>query len=307
MSRCFPYPPLGYLRNGARGEAVSESIKIQSEWGKARTEHDKRKKEKKERKKEKKERKKSRKENKEDTYIADRCNQQDKRLPSKVQEEEAERSGLTEEHDQPVCSQSLCYSPDSTRSSDKRKRDDLSYNITKSSGNIIRIRLPLQKHREVDASTSGEHVRSSSRKSDFLAQKQIITVPDKEQPSSINSKTGINISDPIVTPCANLEADKDSVRKRVITASGVSSRVRGVQNAESLYKDLLEDWVPLPLGCDQNNIGDQEWLFGTKKQEKHKRLKSQCDEPCHGSSTLWPCARYLPEAEVYALPYTVPF
>ncbi|KDO71300.1 hypothetical protein CISIN_1g0156881mg, partial [Citrus sinensis] len=27
MSRCFPYPPPGYARNGIRDEALAESIK----------------------------------------------------------------------------------------------------------------------------------------------------------------------------------------------------------------------------------------------------------------------------------------
>lgn len=28
MSRCFPYPPPGYVRNGIRDEALIESIKV---------------------------------------------------------------------------------------------------------------------------------------------------------------------------------------------------------------------------------------------------------------------------------------
>lgn len=37
--------------------------------------------------------------------------------------ERLEKSGLTDEHDDPVCRQNLCYLSDGTHSSNKRKRD----------------------------------------------------------------------------------------------------------------------------------------------------------------------------------------
>ncbi|XP_039069682.1 UPF0329 protein ECU05_1680/ECU11_0050-like [Hibiscus syriacus] len=52
MSRCFPFPPPGYVKNGIRDEALIESIKLKREEEKAKKE---RKKEKKDKKREKKE------------------------------------------------------------------------------------------------------------------------------------------------------------------------------------------------------------------------------------------------------------
>ncbi|KAI3734396.1 hypothetical protein L6452_13864 [Arctium lappa] len=50
MSRCFPYPPPGYSRNGATYEALIESIKLQKETDKAKAERKKQKRAKKDKK-----------------------------------------------------------------------------------------------------------------------------------------------------------------------------------------------------------------------------------------------------------------
>ncbi|XP_021668095.2 uncharacterized protein LOC110655906 isoform X2 [Hevea brasiliensis] len=299
MSRCFPYPPPCFLRNGAHGEAavmpLSESIK--RDLGKAITEHDKKE------RKEKKESKKGRKGNKKALYIEGTCNQLEKRLPSKGKEEEAERSGLTEEHDQPVCSESRSCSSDGTRSSNKRKGDDSEYKGTKSqqTGNLIlRIQLPLKRLRETDASVNGEQLCSTSGRSDSnLQQKKIIQMPVKGQCSAGNSNN-----------CRrDLKRHENSAVHFVKTASGMLSHRKEVQTAEALYKSLIEDWAPPALELEQTNFDDEEWLFQTKKQETRtsKRFKSHPDEPRLESSTLWPSACYLHQADVYALPYTIPF
>lgn len=75
---------------------------------------------------------------------------------------------------------------------------------------------------------------------------------------------------------------------------------------ESAYEALLEQWVPLPLDHGLDEFDDQGWLFDAKRAEGKgpKRLKS-ADEVVI-PSTWPPQAHYLPEAEIYALPYTVP-
>ncbi|KAJ9186428.1 hypothetical protein P3X46_002001 [Hevea brasiliensis] len=292
MSRCFPYPPPRFLRIGERCESVSESIKLQRDKGKAISEHDKKK------RKEKKGRKKNRKEEKGACYGEVTYKQLDKRLPPKGKEEEGERSDLTEEHDQPVCSQNLTSS-DSTRSSNKRKRDNSAYNGTKSRNLVLRIQLPMQKQRDPYASAIGEQLCSTSGRSDtLLQQKEDTQIPGKEQYSGISSETS-----------TDLKGQENSAGHCVKTTSGMLSHgTKEVQTVESLFK-FIEDWVPPGLEFEQTNFDNEEWLFETTRQETNpsKRIKFHLDEPFIESSTLWPSACYLPEAGVYALPYAVPF
>lgn len=108
----------------------------------------------------------------------------------------------------------------------------------------------------------------------------------------------------------DLKGQEKSTGHFVKTASGMLShrKGKGVHTAESLYKFLIEDWVPPSLEFDQTNCDDEDWLFRTKKQvHASKSLRSQRDGPCLESSALWPSALYLPQVDVYALPYTVPF
>ncbi|MBA0608225.1 hypothetical protein Golax_019052, partial [Gossypium laxum] len=131
MSRCFPYPPPGYVKNGIRDEALIESIKIKREEEKAKKERKKEKKEKKEKKREKKERDKSRdsgeaeskkhghkkrhkdERSKEDQKGGDRQKKRENEV------ECFEKSTLTEEHGQAVGPQN---SSDSTLNSSKRQK-----------------------------------------------------------------------------------------------------------------------------------------------------------------------------------------
>lgn len=234
-------------------------------------------------------------------YTEGTCHHLEKIQHPNGKEEEVERSSLTEEHDQPVCTQSISYSSDSTWSSNKRKRDDSAYNGTKSRNLRLLIRLPLQKHKEADASVNGDQLCSTSGRSDSLIQqKGTIQMPVEKQCSAINPNN-----------CrTDLKGQEKSTVHFVKTASGMLShrKGKGVHTAESPYKFLIEDWVPPSLEFDQTNCDDEDWLFRTKKQvHASKSLRSQRDGPCLESSALWPSALYLPQVDVYALPYTVPF
>lgn len=244
--------------------------------------------------------------------MLDKYNRLGKSPLLKVKEDEAERSGLTEEHGQLVCSQILCHSPDS--SSNKRKGDDDKGYITKTRGNILRIRLPLQRHREPNTSITAESLCSDHGNAESLPQhNEITTAPGHGECSSVNSKTGIGElgSGDIKQTCVtDLEVKENSRHAHARTDYGKKSHEKREQTVDSLYKVLIEDWIPSSLEFDQDNFDDQEWFFPQNKRESHgnKRFKlSYHDESCHASPSLWPSARYLHEADVYALPYTVPF
>ncbi|XP_030950783.1 serine/arginine repetitive matrix protein 1-like [Quercus lobata] len=216
MSRCYPYPPPGFVRNEA---VLIESIKLQNKTEKDKTES---KKEKKREKKEKKEKRKARKENEKLSDIGDvktTIKLNDKKYDQSVQSkaescggnlqkriedetEQLERSGLTEEHGQAVCSPNVSYLSDSTQKSNKRKRETSPSSDISSHGTILRLRLPLKKHKELDASRSNKQLCSTSGRVDSPAQQKngstlaqqkngIVDVRSQEKDRSINSTKNI--------------------------------------------------------------------------------------------------------------------
>ncbi|CAA2990317.1 Hypothetical predicted protein, partial [Olea europaea subsp. europaea] len=74
--------------------------------------------------------------------------------------------------------------------------------------------------------------------------------------------------------------------------------------------ELFENWDPQQLQAVLPNPDDEDWLFQEKSQNIHSDKRH---ESCHNSifiprsSTLWPQAQFLSEADIYALPFTVPF
>ncbi|KAL3592998.1 hypothetical protein D5086_011638 [Populus alba] len=178
------------------------------------------------------------------------CLLEDKRFLPKERGEEDEKSDLTEEDKQPLSSQSLCYLSDGG----------------KTHGTIIRIQLPLRRHREHAAPVNGAGLCSSLGTAD--------SVPQKNK----------------------------------IVETSLRSYDKETRTAESLYQDLIAN-LEESFQFELNNLVDQEWLFGTTKQDRHgyKRLKVCHDVSCHADSTTRLRAQYLPEADVYGLPYTIPF
>ncbi|KAK9271006.1 hypothetical protein L1049_026594 [Liquidambar formosana] len=389
MSRCFPYPPPGYVRNGASGEALIESIKLQRERENANTE---RRKERKGEKKEKKQQKKREKKADGKEKPGEICDGEEKKfndvksckggslldskgghLQKRIEDEAEllEKSGLTEEHEQPICSENPCYSSDGTQNSNKRRMHTLPSIDSRNHGNIIRIRLPSQKPKEPNASlnraitfTSGRMdlrvqqnyenahapgqgstftrtnhfseeitrrhdrepdtslsraVTSTSGRKDLWTQQKYENAhaPGQEQHCSTSSRT--NLVSVEITPRPDRELlCSTSGRTEIFAQDGVgtvlgSKRSKRFENkmqkSEALYKALIENWVPTSLQGEQTDYDDQQWLFKTEQQDRHvaKRLKVSNGVLDYGSQSLCPRAHYLPEADIYALPYTVPF
>ncbi|XP_038703429.1 uncharacterized protein LOC119999762 isoform X2 [Tripterygium wilfordii] len=309
MSRCFPYPPPGYVRSDSRGVALIESIKLKRENEKAKSELTKEKKrQRQQRKKEKKERKKAKFFDISDDAVkklsGEKLCQVEKSgydlhggciLKGKNEEaEQLERSSLTEEHGMPVSPQSVGYLSDGTQSSKKRK-------ASSSDGrNIVRIKLTLRKHKEPNAMDSGEQSCSTSGRADSHVQcKENTCVPDQKQWSSAKQSV------------ARLDKEKSCLDLAEVPA--LDRRAKSYQNkmqkTESLYRNLIQEWLPPSIQLGQENLDDQDWLFGVKRENGNdsKGIAASQDVARCRSPTLWPCAHYLPEANIFALPFTVPF
>ncbi|KAK8673299.1 hypothetical protein V6N13_111645 [Hibiscus sabdariffa] len=320
MSRCFPFPPPGYVKNGIRDEALIESIKIKREEEKAKKE---RKKEKKEKKREKKERDKARDSGETETkkhghkkrHKDERSQEGQKggdRQKSKQNEVECfEKSTLTEEHGHAVGPQN---SSDSTlNSSKKQKLSSPPADSGHNSGSIIRIRLPSQRHKDPEVLPCNEQPCSTSGKIDdsFV---QGTHVPRSGRELEEHPCSTSNIILPVLTsklskekPCSSSGAP-DNVAHNA-QSSLPPNLCRSCSPKLALqFKSLVEDWVVPTLQSELTSFGDEDWLF--QKQNLNSGIKSSKDGnvgSCQMNSTSWPRARFLPDADIYALPFTVPF
>ncbi|XP_061373286.1 uncharacterized protein LOC133315635 [Gastrolobium bilobum] len=309
MSRCLPFPPPGYVRNGSSGEALIESIKLQNEKAK------------KERKKEKRREKKAkRKELKvqEGTFSHTSDGTEFKLIElEKVKREKSsgclqkgddnenvqlERSDITEEHDNSVATVGP-FSSDSTQNSSKRKRSTSP--CSHDHGAMVKIRYSIRKHIEPEESKLEDRLGSSSKNVgtvDPFAQDangryhqlRCVTNAERDQcPGNSYSRH-----------CEELQRSLDGADPKTNMIEDESSRIL------SVYNSLFQNWVPPPLMCDGFKSMDQDWLLSSElqnerpvsKKAKHMNGALRCSSP-----SLWPRAQYLPEIELYALPYAVPF
>lgn len=249
----------------------------------------------------------------------------DGKLQKDIDNELLERSGITEEHDQPVSShQEPCLSDSSQSSKRKREADhgENSYSwlfyyfllcfrimclnlicASCDTGPAIKIRLPLRKHREPEEPKSEYQVGSSSARvgnADSFTQlasasdhqlQSISNIENNQLPGNSDSGHGKRLQSlvPGDTPVSNIILDDKSRREF------------------SLYDSLLQ--IP-QVTYDGYDSADEAWLFRSEPTEAKpilKKLKYDSEAALRCSSSMWPRAQHLPEVGIYALPYTVPF
>lgn len=261
-----------------------------------------------------------------------------------------ERSSVTEEHGQPIDSQNVSCSSDSTGNSGKRRKTLSSPSGTQSNGNIIRIRLSTSQKRDEpstsgsklqevgslpqtreDLGTSYSHVRpcvarvnseSSNKQKDLISNVQCLPCPASTSnvtlqlvstdDSHLKEKTTEAVSQN-----ETLSSSHEKVQIKEHPIEKLSSHERRMQKKDSLYTKLFVNWVPPPLEStllvDENDEDD--WLFGKKDGDKSAKSLRAGDDvgscrdylPCSASYAMQPRACYLADAEIFALPFTVPF
>ncbi|XP_026456302.1 histone-lysine N-methyltransferase, H3 lysine-79 specific-like [Papaver somniferum] len=336
MSRCYPYPPPFLLESEIRkkkGDEKSLFLTMKDESIKKREETEKvRKKERKRENREKKEKKKkvqnirvnSEFENKEHTH-KERCKDEGSKIdhngrnhPKRREddEEEVEKSGLTEEHDQPASLQNLGDISDSSQDSRKRKRTHIP---VPNLGNVLRFRLSLSKNKDnknqiVVLPPSSMVEKSSCCTSERLEGVVQNGIDDNNSCRSVSSQL-----------CSTSGTTEVLLTKHKSTETAAMARTNCFDEScfldtveDTQYRNLIENWTPpsqsLAVCC--TDLDDQDWLFGSKQTayDRHKlasskRVKatSSVEEKPMVSPGLWPSACYLADADMYALPYTIPY
>ncbi|KAJ4872965.1 Uncharacterized protein Rs2_45374 [Raphanus sativus] len=326
MSRCFPFPPPGYVLNGSRDEALIESIKRAEEKAKKEQRRKERKREKKDNKDKKKEKKdKKTKERERSEGGSEKHSHKRRRKEEgakegnkvrKLNESENgsfEKSSLTVERDLlQSTSQNSC---DSTLNSNELPKQHKEKQPHHDSESIIRIRLPIRRQNdpEVMMSTNKDQQKPCLSREVKLDTANIVT---RKQPQQ--------------RPCCTSKPHEEKRKDQILrTKLGKEKKLSSTSDDPSSglcrfcppslavqFLNVVENWVPNTIQRSvelTNTEGDECWWF-LKKPSSHKfdgterckQLNSETKQVV-SSSMAWPCARLLPEADVHALPYTVPF
>ncbi|XP_062076573.1 uncharacterized protein LOC133781551 [Humulus lupulus] len=194
--------------------------------------------------------------------------------------------------------QKLCLKPAQELSlaiqeSNKSKSDEAQKLCLKQSQELLKQRqgLPLAPH-------------ASNKESKRCEAQKLCLKPVRELPLAIqeNNKSKSNEAQKL-----DLEQQERRESKRVSKTS-LCVDDDSIQRPDYLYRKLIEHWV-LPKIDREHNDFEDEWLIGPKQENRQEsRIHEVANVvSCSMSSSLWPKAHYLPEADMFALPYTVPF
>ncbi|KAI6687667.1 hypothetical protein NL676_024495 [Syzygium grande] len=277
MSRCFPYAPReGCVKRGTLRETLMGSLKLQKE---------------KEKMAETKKNKVKRSSHEKPPAGVRKRKVFDSDFPpvSKDSSEQAEKSSITEEHEQPVG-----YLSDGSKSSNKNRQDASSSTIERH-GNILRIRL--KRAAAPESPLVGQPECTTSGRADFPPKylRETSHAPCQTNTSSADARE-------LVLAKPETSAQLDTAFQTVPSSSRNES-----SELESAYEALMDHWVPLPLDHGLDEPVDEDWLFQTKRAEGKGLKRPKAGDDVVIPSSWPPQAHYLPEAEIYALPYTVPF
>ncbi|XP_010446849.1 PREDICTED: glutamic acid-rich protein [Camelina sativa] len=344
MSRCFPFPPPGYVLNGIRDEAMIVSIKGAEEKAKKEQRRKDKKRDKKEKKdkKDKKEKEKKRKDRDGKEGESEKHSHKRRRteegakvdLFRKLKESEInclEKSSLTVERellqstsqnscDSTLNSNEILQPLDGGRHNNDSKQQPLDggRHNNNDSESIIRIRLPIRRQKDPD-------VMTTNKDQDTPCSSRGIKLESSQLAASrepVNHQHPCSTSAPEHASKPREEKSKDPVlkgkhhgkeKKKAETYQLTRSRCSCPPSVVSQFLNVVENWVPntIETRVDLINSEDEECWWSMKKPsiptERCIQLDRNNEITQVGNSMGWPCARLLPEADVYALPYTVPF
>lgn len=114
--------------------------------------------------------------------------------------------------------------------------------------------------------------------------------------------------------CLSCEAVAETSVKRALTNSSTNLHSARPSSSVVKYAKLVENWVPpCLLNWSEEDLGDQEWHFQRQQEDRHgvrdqRKVENAVLAFTHGSSLgPWPQVCFLPEVEIHALPYTIPY
>uniref|UniRef100_A0A1J3GJY8 Uncharacterized protein n=1 Tax=Noccaea caerulescens TaxID=107243 RepID=A0A1J3GJY8_NOCCA len=324
MSRCYPFPPPGYVRREIRDEPMIESSSIKG--AKEEVKRAKKDKKRKERENEADQSKQHRrhKRRRKDEQGGVNAN---KKVDDGSEAEFLEKSCLTVELEHQSTSQNSC---DSTLHSDERPPKQ------------IQSQTQLLDCRHYDSESGTRFLLPS--KEDQDPEVMMMTNKDNKQSSS-QADHSESVGHPNEAPrdalkvCQEKSRDpscglsrenttKLSKEKKTISQDPLSTYHKQEKQSSShqetigpsklcrkcppstavRFLNLIENWAPDRVESKLTTDSEDEelWLFVKFGAERQHQVSNQTTIKGSGSM-VWPTARFLPEVELHALPFTVPF
>ncbi|KAK8945665.1 hypothetical protein KSP40_PGU012998 [Platanthera guangdongensis] len=230
--------------------------------------------------------------------------------PRKDHCEHLERSDLSEEHNPPAAfvpnhsSSSLPNTPKSSKKIDVQAADLNG----KRPSMVLRIKLPLKKHNDPQPLSTCKVPLCSSAQMSTPSKSQMVIVESTTQP-----KPQFPVSE---VPCFSGRAAEDPAGIMVPEPSKPRhqrSHGHRIRKSERRFRQLMLNWKPPPLQLSDEE--DLDWLFASRRPPKEMKSserisKAPAPEPsaCRvPTDSLQPRACYLPEFDMYQLPYVIPF
>ncbi|KAL0914014.1 hypothetical protein M5K25_017511 [Dendrobium thyrsiflorum] len=329
MSRCFPFPSSEISRKDAL--QVGSIKKLHKECGNANHGREK-KREKKENKKrnvdkQEKSKKRSRQQDELDYSVhmkKKRRYEQESELFESLRDwkkdasDQWERSGLTEEHELPSSIPNPCSSLESTQNSGRKSKLLVADMKRKDQGLVLRIKLPLMKHKlSVTAGNTNTQpccsygavavtniIRPSSAGKEASCFKEKTLVKQQDLPSTPANED----------PCFSGRATETLMPEGLAASDFISNSCGSSSSLElgKCFNDLISNWNPSSFQSYDLNLGSQDWLFSPPRRSPspHRNLATSCKASKVGlisTSSSQPQASYLPEFDIYQLPYVIPF
>ena len=168
-------------------------------------------------------------------------------------------------------------------------------------GSVFWIDIQLQEHEDQDL-VFGKPVRSITAM-DFLVQ---------EKSDSESTTTASESDRPGVELCHSC-SQTELVRDRKAASSLISQYSgSGLQHTELNFWELDVNWIPLPMKNGNPEFDNPGWLHERKpgrlpRSDSTKIYRASNERLSPPISSLYPTAQYLAQAEIHALPFTIPF
>ncbi|CAN7025595.1 unnamed protein product [Brassica oleracea var. botrytis] len=287
MSRCYPFPPPGFVPNQVRDESLIEPIK------KGTKEQVKREKKDRKHNKDKKREERDNDAGRSREHRHHKRQRKDESANACKKVESLEKSCLTIELDHQASSQTSC---DSTL----RSNGNEGPNHVKSqplngthndSGEFVCLLV---------AGSVLLHVLAATMMTLFL---RIVAMGFEETSTRVFSLPGKEQKYPevMMTNKGQKQCSASSHRESI----GPSKLCSKCPPSTAMrFLKLIENWAPETKLADSE---DQEWWLLMKVGAKRRHQVSVQRSSKGSSSMVWPTAQFLPEAELHALPFTVPF
>lgn len=156
--------------------------------------------------------------------------------------------------------------------------------------------------------------RSVKRKEDLISEIPKNLLPGSSAPTRVEGKKDSinmipkNVVEPDNIVSTRIEKKNDDLISEIPEKASLTRHEKKLQKKFSKYEKVMGSWVPPVFEAPQLPVDNEDWL--SRREPKVASLSRNDVETRRelASSSLWqPCARYLVEADIYALPYTVPF